>query len=72
VGVLFGVAVCGWLTTWSGCFTFGGSRTGTVLRLTLACSKSSWRARLVAGLSGQQYLFGKEKKEKKKSAILMS
>lgn len=31
-----------------------------------------WEPKVVAGLSGQQYLFGKEKKEKKKSAILMS
>lgn len=31
-----------------------------------------WEPKVVAGLSGQQYLFGKEKKEKKKSAILIS
>jgi hypothetical protein len=31
-----------------------------------------WGPKVVAGLSGQQYLFGKEKRKKKKSAILMS
>jgi hypothetical protein len=31
-----------------------------------------WEGEVVAGLFGQQYLFGKEKREKKKSAILMS
>ena len=36
------------------------------------CFTFGGRARLVGGLSGQQYLFGKEKREKKKSAILMS